>query len=1052
MDDAGILASEVLRVIAAPYAVSLKALYSVLRSAAPVTIHHWAQGHRCQIDALASAVLEELPLWPYTLEIIERLSVAISIRNAFLRLDPKLLPNLLQKANITSGEEIEASDQRARKQEHSKLSYQQVTKTCVSMLSVPLPADYPVPAALPAFVLRILEGVVRSPSAATLELMYTVLKGVGSDLFQVLPLQKSTHLQDQLIKLLRNFDDHKVNLLCLAIFALLCSNQPVCPVREEHPSLPGSQALKANTEGPLPDFCCAARLFFALKAQKTLELVVLRSIMLCSSSVTPSDASSGLRLAREILDTIDSIERRNWVQKNILKVRKLQEKVRNSDIDCTVRLLAFEVIAALSEAETLPDDLIATLEGLLQQLPLSYDANQIWKGYAVNFSKAFMESQISRALRAAAEINQLSMDYLVELNDMRLFVGNLVKLVTIDSTMGQTLLGIISSHGIRNLISRLLLCTLTQAENITKHGRQEACTAHITEVRWLLGRDICVLLLKSALFTTPKPLAIDPLLATSLLESATYASGMNKSCDSFPLTSATFKPVVLVSSRKSPDSSAWNCSQDWRAALKEDLDADAACRHEFVVRRVNEVCRDLELRCNNTENPLKEEQERSKSLAHELQICQTSCAKLEGEARENRLVLESLQMERVQLVNQNLTAESSAQGLSEALDQLRLKLKLTNQEAEDASIIAKELLRQQELSHCAAMTAKDELVELEARRVGALESKVAVVEAELRSAECEYEAVSVKVAEMYETVKEREAKITELENSVASFTLESNHQIDALKKNAVETEKLKCQLSEMRSEVEALTLREKQRDEDFNQVISELEKKHVHELATSDAVILQQRFEHERAVTALRNELATTLRETARLTEMHDGHIGELLGKLETLQTERAVRAKEFAQAQDLSGKLMALMGRRSGPPATTSFSTTSEEDIQVSPQPSSLGSSTSSKKNRSAAKWASAQPKFKAPTIPLKRLSTDNTTLGYSMRHPLEDLDVHGHNDEVVVRDQNASEQENCELSSESFVQTINHKENLLPHDMHGCSFTDSHVFTSTDHHSVED
>ncbi|MCJ1384255.1 hypothetical protein MMC17_007371 [Xylographa soralifera] len=934
------------------------------------------------------------------------------------------------------------------------------------MLSTPLPADYPVPAALPAFALQVLDGAVMSPSAATLGLLYTVLKGIGSDLLQVLPPRKSAHLQDQLIKLLRNFDDHKVNLLCLAIFALLCSSQPVWSVCEEHSSLQDSQALKASTEARSEDVCCAARLFFTLKAQKTLELVVLRSIMLCSSSITPSDAISSLMLAREILDTVDAIERSNWVEKNKLKVRKLYEKVRKPEIDRTVRLVAFEVIASLSEVKSLPDDLIATVEGLLQQTPSSYDAKRIWKAYAARFSEAFMKSQISKALQTIAETDRSSTDFLVKVNDMRIFVGTLVELVKTDSTVRQTLLVTISSNGIQDSIWRLLSCAPIQAKNITKHRTQEACMAHIIQVRWLLSRDVCVLLLNSAFFTASKPLAIDPYLATLLLENASCASGMIARCDTFPLARARFEPAVLVSSMKAHDSSDWSFSQDWRAALKENLDMDAACRHEFVVRKVNEFCRDLESRCNNAERPLKEEQKRSKDLAHELETCQANCANLKVEAQENMLVLESLQTGQNQLVDQKNTAEQRARGLSEELDLLRLKLKVVTQEAQDASIVAKEVLRRQELSHLAAMTAKDELLDSEARKIASVESKVAQVEVELRSAECESEAVSVKLDESHETIKDRDAKIAELENFATSYKVESNHQIDTLKKDAAEAETLKSKVTEMRSEVEALVSKEKQSNDNFRLVILDLEKKYEFEIVTRDAEILRQGLEHERADTALRNELVTTMNKTARLAEMHDARIGELLGQLEILRTERAMRAKEFAEAQDLSGKLMALMGRKPGRPAATSaptdavhmktnhvIETTSEEDVQVASQ-RSLGSRALSRNNGSTPKRARVQRKSKTLTVPPIRLSTGSKTLRYmkSARRPLEDLDVGMHNDAVVVHDQIAREEYKCETSSEFFEETINEKQNMLSKDMCDFSITDSHVFSSTGFHQVDD
>ena len=920
------------------------------------------------------------------------------------------------------------------------------------MLSSPLPADYPVPTALLTFALHVLEGAVRSPSAATLRLLYTLLKGVGSDLLRVLPPPKFTHLQEQLIKLLRNFEDHNVNLLCLAVFALLCSNQPVWPVPEEPVSSLDSLALEASTEGRMQDICCAARPFFTLKAQKTIELVVLRSIMLCSSSTNPSDAISGLMLIREILDTVDATERSGWVQKNTLKVRKLQEKVGKPDMDRTVRLVAFDVIAVLAGAKSLSDELMAAIEGLLQQKPSNYHANKIWRAYAASFSEAFMKSQISRALRAAMETDRSSIN-LVEINDLRLFVGTLAELVQTDLAVRQMLIVITLSNSIQELLRRLLACTTIQAKNITRHGRQELCMAYIAQVRWLLGRDLCVLLLKSAFSTASAALTIDRFLATSLLEYAASGSRLYTPCDPCPLARPRRESAALVPSKIPHKSIDLSCSQDWRVALKETLDTDAANRHKFVVRRVNELCRDFEYQYNDAERPFKEEQKRSQELAYELQTCRADCADLKVKAQENKFVLENLQTGWAGLVDQKNTAEHKARELSEELDQMRLKLKFITQEARDASTVAEEVLRQQELSHFAAMTAKDETLDSDARRIASLESKAGHIEMELQSSEFESEKLSVELAGVHETIKERDARITELEILITSYKADSDHQSDTLEINAVEMETLKCKITEFQSEVERLILKEKQSNDNFDLVIADLEKNRGYEIATTDAEILRQGLEHERAYTALRNELAATTCKAERQTEMHDAQIGELSGKLEALQKERAMRAKEFAQAQDLGSKLMALMGRNSGPPAAACSPATSKIDTQFALH-RSFGSSTLSKKNGSIPKRTRVQRKVRTPTVSSMRLSTESKTLQNTKlgRRPLQDLVVDMRNDTVVVYDQSTRDQDKCESSPVFLEETINEKENILWQDMHNFSFTGSHVSTSTDYSRVHE
>ena len=77
----------------------------MLRTSSSNDVRRWASGNCCQIDALVAAVIDGLPLWPYTIEVVERLATVVQIRDALLRQKPILLGSLLQKAIENTHEE-----------------------------------------------------------------------------------------------------------------------------------------------------------------------------------------------------------------------------------------------------------------------------------------------------------------------------------------------------------------------------------------------------------------------------------------------------------------------------------------------------------------------------------------------------------------------------------------------------------------------------------------------------------------------------------------------------------------------------------------------------------------------------------------------------------------------------------------------------------------------------------------------------------------------------------------------------------------------------------
>jgi hypothetical protein len=143
-----------------------------------------------------------------------------------------------------------------------------------------------------------------------------------------IPSEVMSNLQVEFTKTLRNFDDHMGNLLCLGTFAQIALARPPNS-QDQH----GSEA---------PSWLLNIHHFFGPKrGLKTLDLVVLRVILACSSSsnLAPSEAAESIKLAIYIADAIQPGQKQTWMATNASKLAKLCEKAGRDGLDDEIRTM-----------------------------------------------------------------------------------------------------------------------------------------------------------------------------------------------------------------------------------------------------------------------------------------------------------------------------------------------------------------------------------------------------------------------------------------------------------------------------------------------------------------------------------------------------------------------------------------------------------------------------------------------------------------------------------------------------------------------------------------
>ena len=170
-----------------------------------------------------------------------------------------------------------------------------------------------------------------NPCAETLAPLHTLMTSLrGScQILNDVPSEIMSNLQLELTKALRNLDDHMGNLLCLATFAQIALIKPNDPSKQHGPS-------------PPPWLLNIQQFFGPKRGLKTLDLVVLRVILACSSNCTnlsTPQAAESIRLAICIADVIQLEQKQVWISSNGAKIAKLYDKVAREGLDREVQMM-----------------------------------------------------------------------------------------------------------------------------------------------------------------------------------------------------------------------------------------------------------------------------------------------------------------------------------------------------------------------------------------------------------------------------------------------------------------------------------------------------------------------------------------------------------------------------------------------------------------------------------------------------------------------------------------------------------------------------------------
>lgn len=264
------------------------------------------------------------------------------------------------------------------------------------------------------------------------------------------------------------------------------------------------------------------------------------------------------------------------------------------------------------------------------------------------------------------------------------------------------------------------------------HSTIDVCPLTYREAQARLHQSLAIMFLESALHASQCGGQFDSSIMTLLLEKQYIhypAQPASMECTQRRPTTLIMPKISLFEAVSTPRVDS--VSLNWRDDLIREMSRDVDCRYEGVIRMFGEICRDLELRCNETERPLREEQSKTRDLQARVESSERDKAELECQAQNHHSTFSALETERGCLANQVEATERRLKELSTSLDNIHQDFDYAKIEAERAAQAAIESARQQDLAYLATMTGKDEMFEEQSLKLASAENQVKILEHEL---------------------------------------------------------------------------------------------------------------------------------------------------------------------------------------------------------------------------------------------------------------------------------------------------------------------------------
>ena len=409
--------------------------------------------------------------------------------------------------------------------------------------------------------------------------------------------------------------------------------------------------------------------------------------------------------------------------------------------------------------------------------------------------KTNLDRTLLALMRLACEDQLPSSERLVRVDNAFRLVSIMIAIIPKSLDFQGAVRHAVSRYEVSALLQQFALKT-PQMYSAQGHAESDVCPLTYVEALVRFHQRTIGILLTSALHTTSHEGGLDTLTLTNLLEKMQKLSNDPATCRHHGNSKLTpeLSKVSFFEAESTPR--IQSASHDWRTDLVRELRRDASYRHESVVRMVGEICRDLEIRCDESERPLRDEKSKSRLLQQELEAAQAMVSELEFQAQDRTVTWNVLKNERDTLSGQVKETERRLEDLGTSLENIQHEFDQANIDAARAAQAATENARQRDLAYLATMTGRDEMLEEQALKLAASTNHVKELEEELdqkkrqdtknseilREKDAILDELNRQEARNEETIREKKAMIQELNTAIATAK-----ELEALRQSKIDS-------------------------------------------------------------------------------------------------------------------------------------------------------------------------------------------------------------------------------------------------------------------------
>lgn len=486
------------------------------------------------------------------------------------------------------------------------------------------------------------------------------------------------------------------------------------------------------------------------------------------------------------------------------------------------------------------------------------------------------------------------------------------------------------------------------------HGPENICPATYKETRMRLHQRLAVMILNVGLRSPRYNPDFSDVLAALVEKQAKLLNTSFRCMEAPPAKQGPEKSSLsLFEAGSTPQTQT--VSHNWRENIVRELSRDVNRQHESVIRMVGELCRDLELRCDEAERPYRDEQCRSRDLQACLDDSQAKVTELEVRIESQRSELAELRSVRDCFSAQVQTSEEGLQEMGRRLDQMHREFDQAKSDNMRAAQAAQERSRKQDLDYMSILTGKDVALEEQANKLAISDDRIQKLEDELAQQKS-------RALQDAQTIICNEGQVQGLKNNVTTAS-------ELAELRLVDIERLKASEAHLIESTESIAKAAKEEAKGLLALISEQaaqlqaekgkleELKHEYERYTGskDAEIETLEDLHRSSREKLEADLEEARNNAATAHKENTSQITNLKKIVKQLRKEREERAQEVAEARTMKTGFMAFMGKINDQPApasklpqasTHAIHTDSRE--QRSPDPAASFSSSTSSASRS--------------------------------------------------------------------------------------------------------